>query len=259
MTSVEHYIKPQHSMITMQAVEANQTKPWYGVRDSAQRRRIQNKLARRSRRKRLAENIDRGKQTTSGIGQPSTLGLASIPDSSSSSASTTTVVESEPRRGQKPDEGTTINNALVPAIERSPLTGLQCAAFHLPSKPEASLVTSVPLTVYTALFQNGEMMGLKCGFIVPYKSPKQGPHVPASLQPTALQLTTFHVPWIDRFPFRKMRDNFIGLTGIIDEDEFLRDLFTMDSLSIRPGGLGYDPASWTMGREFGKKWGYLWY
>lgn len=251
-----------YSMIPMQLADADKTESWYGVRDSVQRRRIQNRLAQRTRRKRLAGRDDRGKQTTSCPDEHKALDISSTLHSSSSSASSTTVPESEPPlplRQDEPDEAAAINHAPIPTIERSSLTGLQYAAFSLPSTPQVSLVTSVPVTVYTALFQNGEMMGLKCGFIVPHKSSRQGPHIPASLQPTALQLTTFHVPWIDRFPFPKMRDNFIGLTGIIDEEEFLRDLFTMDGLSLKPNGLGSDPASWIMGRDFGKKWGYLWY
>lgn len=246
----------------MQLAEANKAESWYGVRDSVQRRRIQNRLAQRTRRKRLAGRDGHGKRTASAPNAPKALDVASIRGPSSSSASSTTVLESPPSllfQGDKQAEGSATDNALVPIIERSSLTGLQYASFPLPSTPQASLVTIVPLTVCTALFQNGEMMGIKCGLVVPYKSPRQEPHIPASLQPTALQRTTFHVPWIDRFPFPKMRDNFIGLTGIIDEEEFLRDLFSMDSLSVKPGGLGYDPASWIMGREFGKKWGYLWY
>ncbi|KAF2169492.1 hypothetical protein M409DRAFT_20706 [Zasmidium cellare ATCC 36951] len=198
----------RYSMIPMQLAEANQTESWYGVRDSVQRRRIQNRVAQRTRRKRIAGRDDRGKQTTSCPDEHKALDISSGLYSSSSSASSTTVPESEPPlplRQDKPDEAVAINNAPISTIERSSLTGLQYAAFSLPSTPQVSLVTSVPVTVYTALFQNGEMM------------------------------------------------------GVIDEEEFLRDLFTMDGLSLKPNGLGYDPASWIMGRDFGKKWGYLWY
>ncbi len=56
-----------------------------------------------------------------------------------------------------------------------------------------------------------------------------------------------------------MRDNLITLTGIMDEDEFLKDMFSMESFSIKPGNPSWDPAGWVMEKRFSKKWGYLFY
>ena len=102
-------------------------------------------------------------------------------------------------------------------------------------------------------------MGLTCGTTVPGKSTPQPPSIPSPLHPTAIQLTTIHPRWIDRIPFPRMRDNLITLTGIVDEEEFLRDMFGMESFSIKPGFAGWDRMGWVMGREFSKKWGYLFY
>lgn len=102
-------------------------------------------------------------------------------------------------------------------------------------------------------------MGLTCSSNVPHRSSRQDSSIPESLQPTVLQLTTIHVPWIDRFPFAKMRDNFITLVGIIDEEEFLRDLFNIESFRIAPHRPGWDPDAWMISNKFAKKWGYLWY
>ena len=101
-------------------------------------------------------------------------------------------------------------------------------------------------------------MGLTCGTVVPAKSPPC-PEIPEPLRPTALQLTTIHARWIDRFPFPKMRDNLISLSGIIEEEEFLRDLFSMQSFSIQPSKPGWDPNAWSIGKAFAEKWGYLFY
>lgn len=103
------------------------------------------------------------------------------------------------------------------------------------------------------------MMGLTCGTNFPSKSKPQPSSIPSSLHPTALQLTTIHPSWVDRFPFPRMRDNLITLSGIIEEEEFMRDIFTMASFSIKPSTASWDPTGWVMSRPFSKKWGYLFY
>jgi hypothetical protein len=46
-----------------------------------------------------------------------------------------------------------------------------------------------------------------------------------------------HPRWYDRLPFPRMRDSLIKLVGVIDEEELLRDLFTMPvSLPKEEGG-----------------------
>lgn len=114
-------------------------------------------------------------------------------------------------------------------------------------------------SVYCALYVNGSIMGISCSIPVTELSPRFGPEIPDSLQPTALQLTIPHPRWMDRFPFPKMRDNMITLRGIIDEEEFFADLFCLDSFEIKSGAAAWDPASWKMGKDFAKKWGYLFF
>lgn len=91
------------------------------------------------------------------------------------------------------------------------------------------------------------------------KSPAEYLELPEYLRPTPLQMAMPHVRWIDTFPFPRLRDNMILLDGLIDLDEFVRDLWTMASLILRPQTqrATWDPASWTMGPEFSSKWGYL--
>lgn len=117
--------------------------------------------------------------------------------------------------------------------------------------------TEIPPSVFAALWDNGAMLGLTCSTVVPAKSQPAGSEIPASLQPTLLQLTTTHPIWIDRFPFPHMRDNMIAMSGFVDEEAFLRDMFSMDSFAIAPGKAGCDPSGWTIGSTFGRKWGFL--
>ena len=127
------------------------------------------------------------------------------------------------------------------------------------SNPDRSFMSQLPGSVYAALFNNGSMMGLACSATVPDTSREFGPEIPDSLHPTKLQLTTIHPLWIDRFPFPKMRDNMITLLGIINEEEFLQDLFCLTSFTLEPGAEPWDPAAWKIGKEFSEKWGYLFY
>jgi hypothetical protein len=202
---------------------------WYGIQDPRERRKIQNRRAQRARRKRLAAS-------------------EKSPDALTCSIST-----SSPDLSQ---------NGLFDcqAIDRSPL---DFAAFLKIVPPVNSsrdtTFSQIPPAVFNALFDNGAMMGLSCGTVIPAKSKPQPDHIPLPLHPTAIQLMTIHELWIDRLPFPKMRDNLITLQGIIEGEDFLKDLFSMDSFSIRPNGKGWDPRDWSVCKAFADKWGYLFY
>ena len=122
--------------------------------------------------------------------------------------------------------------------------------YHLPSAPQAQNFLS-------AIFQTGTMLGLKCGSSFPSKSQPQGPHIPASLQPTFLQLTTVHYQWIDRLPWPEVRDEIIIQSGTFEEEDLLFDIFNMEAFTLRPGAHVCDPTAYEIGKEFGDKWGYL--
>jgi hypothetical protein len=103
-----------------------------------------------------------------------------------------------------------------------------------------------------------------------------------------------HPRWYDRLPFPRMRDSLIKLVGVVDEEELLRDLFTMpvsvDLFCYRWGGwegrgvvsrmsgvctdllqswtietegrrgwesASWDPRAWRMEAEWEVKWGWL--
>jgi hypothetical protein len=157
---------------------------WHGVEDRRLRKKIQDRLAQRARRKRLAQ--------------------------------------------RKPDDSIT------------PI-----------SNPSAS--------VCTALFNNGLALGLSCTTCGISKSNPAPSTTPPSLHPTQLQLDVEHHGFIDRFPFPVFRNNFIYFTALIDTEEFLHDLFNLQSFWIVDGKPPWDHTAWRMGSEFRKRWGYLFY
>ncbi|MCJ1247644.1 hypothetical protein MMC30_004859 [Trapelia coarctata] len=143
------------------------------------------------------------------------------------------------------------------------------ASIHLPSSsslmhtinPERLYMTPAPVySVYSALYNNGRILGLLCSYSTPCKSSPALPDVPLTLQPTPLQLLTIHFPWIDRFPFPRMREHMINWSALIDEEEFLADLFTVPSFALEPGSWSWDAAAWEFvegSDEFRAKWGNL--
>jgi len=117
----------------------------------------------------------------------------------------------------------------------------------------------IPISVHGALYINGRLLGLKCSNTIPSKSTPATPDLPLPLYPTPIQLLTVHHRWLDMFPFPKMRDNAITMSAVIDEEEFLADLFIIPSFTILPGRACWDPRGWRMERGFAEKWGYLFY
>lgn len=55
--------------------------------------------------------------------------------------------------------------------------------------------------------------------------------LPLSLQPTALQRSKEHHPWLDCFPFPSMRDNLLRALDGFDEDQLCLDIM---GSGIRP-------------------------
>ncbi|KAI9713450.1 MAG: hypothetical protein M1820_000832 [Bogoriella megaspora] len=206
---------------------------WIGVKDPKKRKQIQDRLAQRARRKRLAQ------------------------------ASGSSNSESCTRRPSRGANKGSPSNSSDEASEQSPNLCQGCALIKTPAIPPMTTrelsSLPVPMTIFTALYVNGDMMGLKCSSVIPARSKEFGPEIPESLRPTALQRMTIHPTWIDRFPFPHMRDNTISLLGIVNEEELLRDFFTMPSFTLEPGGASWDPKVWRMEEVFAKKWGYLFY
>jgi hypothetical protein len=114
------------------------------------------------------------------------------------------------------------------------------------------------LTAISAWYINAKILGIAVCRNLPDRSLPCGPHVPESLQPTPLQLTTLHLPSLDAIPFPKFRDNLINLMGIsIDEEELTRDIYLLPGIDIKPGRLPWDPTAWVFSGPFWDKYGYL--
>ncbi|KAH7382606.1 hypothetical protein DE146DRAFT_233990 [Phaeosphaeria sp. MPI-PUGE-AT-0046c] len=234
---------------------------WQNVTDAKKRKQIQDRLAQRARRQRLRE----AKTTTDSHPiQPKTCDC---------DPSTHTSVRKLHHRGPRAltpefdstDSTLTMTFDIIdPALESfiSSQKDLLDIDFDLPLSPPPLLSPqsqpAPPVTVFTAMYLNGQMLGLSCSICITSRSPFPAPHHPPALRPTQTQLLTPHPRWYDRFPFPRMRDTLIRLVGVIDEEELIRDFFTMPSWRIEGGeNASWEPGSWIMEKEWRNKWGWL--
>lgn len=87
---------------------------------------------------------------------------------------------------------------------------------------------------------------------------------PPTLQPTPLQLSMEHHPWVDCFPWPQLRDNLLQAfehPDICDEDELCHDTCDYKDPEREPmlliWGSPWDPRSWEVGENFLRKWAWL--
>jgi len=231
----------------------NDTDIWFGVEDARKRKQIQDRLAQRARRKRLAE-ANRTAHTSSEKDSTNGLQLAPKVQAADQRGATEACLEvGLPTSGSIPEStGALESRTAITPPSVCPFSAVVLDHFWLPALPS--------LSVYAALYNNGRILGIPCLNKEPvFVSRPVTSEVPLPLHPTPMQLTTPHSPFIDRFPFMRMRDNMISLTGLLDEEDFIADLFSMTSFTLTPGGASWDPEAWKMSDEFGAKWGYLLY
>ncbi|KAJ5483797.1 hypothetical protein N7530_003043 [Penicillium desertorum] len=83
--------------------------------------------------------------------------------------------------------------------------------------------------------------------------------IPANLQPTRLQKSIRHHPWLDFFPFPKMRDNLIEAGDDWDDEQLCHDIMgfwgksTMDA-GMLVWGEPWNVQNWEVTEPFLKKW-----
>jgi hypothetical protein len=87
---------------------------------------------------------------------------------------------------------------------------------------------------------------------------------PKSLEPTEVQKTVLHHPWLDIFPFPKFRDNVILAADaeLLDDGELCEDVSEINWENVeKPSLIGWGdssvPDSWEASPWFLRKWGWL--
>lgn len=86
--------------------------------------------------------------------------------------------------------------------------------------------------------------------------------IPSSLLPTPVQREIPHHPWLDFFPFPRMRDWLIIAGDSFDDDELCHDLMAFwdtrnTGATLLVWGVPWDPRNWEVTEAFAGKWGWL--
>ncbi|KAK5806404.1 hypothetical protein VI817_000662 [Penicillium citrinum] len=143
---------------------------------------------------------------------------------------------------------------------------------YLGGSPQTDLLINLSrMNVLRAAYQNAAILGMAAEWMCqddtvsifcidgPHASKEQN-NTPASLRPTDLQREIPHHPWLDIFPFPRMRDNLIRAGDHLDDDELCHDLTAFwdthrSNASILVWGAPWDPQNWEVNEDFAKKWG----
>jgi hypothetical protein len=91
------------------------------------------------------------------------------------------------------------------------------------------------------------------------RTPDELSCIPINLQPTRIQKTRPHHPWLDFFPSPKMRDNLIEAGDDWNDEQLCHDIMGFWGESGIDGGLlvwgePWDVRNWEMTESFLKKW-----
>ncbi|KAL2865905.1 bZIP transcription factor [Aspergillus lucknowensis] len=86
--------------------------------------------------------------------------------------------------------------------------------------------------------------------------------IPVALRPTEIQKMIPHHPWLDFFPFPRMRDCLITASHLFDDDELCHDLMAFwdtrnTEATLLVWGQPWDPRNWEATEGFVRKWNWL--
>ncbi|KAK8087575.1 Aryl-alcohol dehydrogenase [Apiospora hydei] len=185
---------------------------WTGITNQQERKKLQNRLnkrASRQRKKRAAPTDD-----------PSD--VTSTPSPRPDAANTSPLRSLMSTFSHCKREDIVQKRAMLARFAE------QAIASYMMADPHADhRLKLIQLNTINGFTRNAAALGfsfdwLICELVSPFGliSQLSPPPAPSSLAPTSMQLSTRHHPWLDLFPFPKMRDNLLVATAVLSaEDE----------------------------------------
>ncbi|KAB8263307.1 hypothetical protein BDV32DRAFT_119166 [Aspergillus pseudonomiae] len=255
---------------------------WSGISDSKQRRRLQNRLNQRARRLRNKQDTqappddqasDRSNRSSADKGEHA-LAVATSPKYRkqlsnraciSDSASAISLAAIEHVHILEPDSAHT----------KRVLQQLEVIAhtYYVLGSPRTDLLLHLIQFNFTkALIENTRVLGLTSeqlhdDAISPFNIAGPWPYnfeasLPSSLQPTTIQRTILHHPWLDLLPVPEMRNNLILAEDSYDETQLCLDMKGAVSVSTSQTGIivwrdPWDASGWEVTEPFARSWGWV--
>ncbi|KAI9376185.1 hypothetical protein BJX61DRAFT_491081 [Aspergillus egyptiacus] len=248
---------------------------WVGLGDPKERRKRQNRLNQRAYRQRkralqkkasvqdrIEALIVRGEVTLLPRRTPSATSTSTSSPSASTTPSDTqsTVSQWERRR-------CFIGEEIDKLLERFSQQAVESYVLGSPSADH--LLTLCKVNVFRAFMNNMLTLGMSPGpewmvdeALSPFSTALPGyveeDQLPVSLRPTRLQRSRLHHPWLDFFPFPRLRDNLI-LAGDFDDHPLCLDIMGFWDVSDESCGLLVwgDPTlphNWEVTENFLRRW-----
>ncbi|KAL5334494.1 hypothetical protein BJX70DRAFT_378211 [Aspergillus crustosus] len=250
---------------------------WVGLGDAKERRKRQNRINQRAFRQRkraeqekrtTQQNIEHQIEDLIATGEVTLLPLSSnstsfteFPPSSTTTTDTNTSVPSWERRVCY------LGDETAKLFERISQRAIESYAHGSPSTDH--LLTLCKVNVFRAFMNNMLTLGMSPGpewmddeALSPFSTSLPGyttnDQLPVSLRPTTLQRNTLHHPWVDFFPFPRIRDNLI-LAGDFDDQPLCLDIMGFwevkdESCGMLVWGDPTDPRNWEVSENFLRRW-----
>ncbi|CAD6447083.1 bcd6379c-0892-4025-bbd3-db92c6c568ca [Sclerotinia trifoliorum] len=230
---------PQRSQIQ------NQTEDWTGTSNTLIRRRLQNRLNQRASRQRRKLDPRR-------LEGPTKIMEAQYPK----------IVDPFTTRLSKGE----MHKVHIKHILSSETFNAYLTNLCIP--PDSYLLSLLHYNVARALITNVKILKLPIDrmeeddILSPFNTSSPPTQLPATLQPTRLQIEIAHHPELDIFPFPPCRDNFLSAIAkghVWDDVEFCRDImYGVEGTDGRTGLIVWgDPwvaGSWEVEENFARKW-----
>ncbi|PYI05428.1 hypothetical protein BO78DRAFT_345705 [Aspergillus sclerotiicarbonarius CBS 121057] len=163
---------------------------------------------------------------------------------------------------------------LAPTGARERATEFKKAAYrsYITGSPKSDhLLTLIKVNVHRALVENMAALGMDMAWmnddaVSPFCTLKPwATHIntviPAQLQPTNIQRTVPHHPWLDFFPHPRMRDQLIVAGDGFDDEQLCTDIMGFWSDEKGDPGLviwgnPWEVGNWELSEGFLRKWGW---
>ncbi|KAL2817895.1 hypothetical protein BDW59DRAFT_130169 [Aspergillus cavernicola] len=236
---------------------------WTGIVDRKERRKLQNRQNQRKWRQRRKATSDSSDSCHSL--EPDSESTAS----GSALASASVIIKQEPE-----EEKLRCGHAPPNAHERLRQFEATLRESYLGGSPRVEhLIGLQRLNVHRAIRDNIHAIGMTVDWMACDDSISifnlSYPHIgyveaniPVSLRPTEIQRTVPHHPWLDFFPFPRMRDCLITAAHLFDDEELCHDLMAFwdtknSGATLLVWGPPWDPRNWEVTEGFVRKWGWM--